>query len=228
MTFNEGMQIDTSNISTSGRGPGRGIAIGGGLGGLLIVVVALFLGVDPSTVVPQQQEIDTRGVEAPGYRPEPMQDRRGRQQVCGVPGGRDDELGGRGVAAAVAGLHPPADDAVQGSGSDRLRTRHQRRRAVLLPGGPDRVLRYRLLPGARRPVRFQRWPVGAGVRGRPRVWPPCAEPPGRPGPGAAGPRGRDRAAGCAPSCRPTATPGVWAHYAAITKQESTDVRSWNR
>jgi uncharacterized protein len=68
MTFNEGMQIDTSNISTSGgRGPGRGIAIGGGLGGLLIVVVALFLGVDPSTVIPQQQQIDTGGVEAPGY-----------------------------------------------------------------------------------------------------------------------------------------------------------------
>jgi predicted metalloprotease len=68
MTFNEGMQIDTTNISTSGGGGGgRGIAIGGGLGGLLIVVVALFLGVDPSTVIPQQQQIDTGGVEAPGY-----------------------------------------------------------------------------------------------------------------------------------------------------------------
>jgi len=67
MTFNEGMQIDTTNISTGGgRGPGRGIAIGGGLGGLLIVVVALFLGVDPSTVVPTEQ-IDTGGIEAPGY-----------------------------------------------------------------------------------------------------------------------------------------------------------------
>ena len=46
MTFNEGMQIDTSTTSTSGggrRGPGRGMAIGGGLGGLLIVVLALFL-----------------------------------------------------------------------------------------------------------------------------------------------------------------------------------------
>ena len=62
MTFNEGMQIDTSNISTGGRGPGRGIAIGGGLGGLLIVVIALFLGVDPSTVEPQQQQIDAGGV----------------------------------------------------------------------------------------------------------------------------------------------------------------------
>ena len=39
MTFNEGMQIDTSTTSSSGggRGPGRGIAIGGGLGGLLII-----------------------------------------------------------------------------------------------------------------------------------------------------------------------------------------------
>ena len=54
MTFNEGMQIDTSNISAGGRGPGRGIAIGGGLGGLVIVVIALLLGIDPSTVVPEQ------------------------------------------------------------------------------------------------------------------------------------------------------------------------------
>lgn len=70
MTFNEGMRIDTSTTSTSsggGRGPGRGIAVGGGLGGLLIVVVALFLGVDPSTVLPQQPPMDTQGVEAPGF-----------------------------------------------------------------------------------------------------------------------------------------------------------------
>src|ERR1700754_915584 len=68
MTFNEGMQIDTSNISAGGgRGPGRGIAIGGGLGGLIIVVMALSLGVDPSAVVPQQQEINAGGVDAPGY-----------------------------------------------------------------------------------------------------------------------------------------------------------------
>jgi uncharacterized protein len=69
MTFNEGMQIDTSNISAGGGGgSGRGIAVGGGLGGLVIVVIALFLGVDPSTVVPQQQQIGTgSGVEAPGY-----------------------------------------------------------------------------------------------------------------------------------------------------------------
>jgi predicted metalloprotease len=68
MTFSEGMQIDTSTTSSSGGGGGggRGIAIGGGVGGLLILVVALFLGVDPSTVIPQEQ-IDTGGVQAPGF-----------------------------------------------------------------------------------------------------------------------------------------------------------------
>ena len=69
MTFNEGMQIDTSTSSSSGGGGGRRIAVGGGLGGLLIVVVALFLGVDPSTVLPQggTGEYDSQGVEAPGF-----------------------------------------------------------------------------------------------------------------------------------------------------------------
>jgi predicted metalloprotease len=70
MTFNEGMQIDTSTTSSSGGGGGgRGIAIGGGLGGLLIVVVALFLGVDPSSVLPADQgQIGSgQGVDAPGF-----------------------------------------------------------------------------------------------------------------------------------------------------------------
>ncbi|WP_019969427.1 neutral zinc metallopeptidase [Mycobacterium sp. 141] len=68
MTFNEGMQIDTSTTSTGGggRGPGRGLAIGGGLGGLLVVVVALFLGIDPGTIMPQQQQIDAGGAQAQG------------------------------------------------------------------------------------------------------------------------------------------------------------------
>ena len=69
MTFNEGMHIDTSTSSSTGggRGGGRGIAVGGGVGGLLIVVIALFFGVDPGTVLPQQQRISTEGVETPGF-----------------------------------------------------------------------------------------------------------------------------------------------------------------
>lgn len=72
MTFNEGMRIDTSTTSSSGGGGGgggRGIAIGGGLGGLIVVVLALFLGVDPGTVMPQggSSQYDTQGVDAPGF-----------------------------------------------------------------------------------------------------------------------------------------------------------------
>ena len=72
MTFNEGMQIDTSTTSSSGGGRGgggRGIAIGGGLTGLIVVVVALFLGVDPGSVLPQGgvDQYGTQGVDAPGF-----------------------------------------------------------------------------------------------------------------------------------------------------------------
>ena len=71
MTFNEGMRIDTSTTSSSGGGGGggRGLAVGGGIGGLVIVVIALFLGVDPGTVLPQQGsgQYDQPGVEAPGF-----------------------------------------------------------------------------------------------------------------------------------------------------------------
>lgn len=67
MTFNEGMQIDTSTTTSSGggRGPGRGMAIGGGVGGLVVVVLALLFGVDPGNIL-SQQPLDTQGVEAPG------------------------------------------------------------------------------------------------------------------------------------------------------------------
>ncbi len=66
MTFNEGMQIDTSTTSSTGGGGGRTIAIGGGLGGLLIVVLALFFGVDPGKVM-TQPPVNTRGDVAPGF-----------------------------------------------------------------------------------------------------------------------------------------------------------------
>jgi hypothetical protein len=45
MTFNEGMQINTSATTTSGGGRRR-VIIGGGIGGLIIVAVGLFLGID--------------------------------------------------------------------------------------------------------------------------------------------------------------------------------------
>ncbi len=64
MTFSEGMQIDTSTTSTGGGGVGRGIAIGGGVGGLVIVMLALFLGVDPGQVISQQRDAQCYGMGA--------------------------------------------------------------------------------------------------------------------------------------------------------------------
>lgn len=65
MTFNEGMQIDTSTTSTSG-GVGRGIAVGGGVAGLVIMVLALLLGADPGDVL-SQRPVDTGQYSAPGF-----------------------------------------------------------------------------------------------------------------------------------------------------------------
>ncbi len=66
MTFNEGMRIDTSTVSTGGRGGGRGIAIGGGFGGLAILLLALFLGVDPGPAL-QQPIGPAQGPEQSSY-----------------------------------------------------------------------------------------------------------------------------------------------------------------
>ncbi|WP_374021848.1 neutral zinc metallopeptidase [Mycobacterium sp. HNNTM2301] len=65
MSFNEGMQIDTSTASSSGGG-GMGMAVGGGGLGLLILIGALLLGVDPGRVINQQQT-NTGGYSAPGF-----------------------------------------------------------------------------------------------------------------------------------------------------------------
>src|ERR1700760_212772 len=67
MTFNEGMQIDTSTTSASGGGGGRVIAIGVGLGGLLFLVVALLLGVDPGKVATQLPAPSASQDVAPGF-----------------------------------------------------------------------------------------------------------------------------------------------------------------
>jgi predicted metalloprotease len=65
MTFSEGMQIDTSTTRSSGGG-GRPMAIGGGAAGLLILVLAMFLGVDPGNVL-TQQPVNTQEDVAPGF-----------------------------------------------------------------------------------------------------------------------------------------------------------------
>lgn len=62
MTFNEGLQIDP-NRASSGGGPGLGgkLALGGGAGGIIVLVLTLLLGGDPGSVLGQ-----FTGVEDPG------------------------------------------------------------------------------------------------------------------------------------------------------------------
>jgi predicted metalloprotease len=48
VSFNEGVSIDTSRASRGRGGRAGGIAAGGGVGGLLIVLLFVFLGGDPS------------------------------------------------------------------------------------------------------------------------------------------------------------------------------------
>jgi predicted metalloprotease len=51
MTFNEGMQIDPDRVSSGGPGMGGKLALGGGAGGLIVLVLALLLGGDPGSIL---------------------------------------------------------------------------------------------------------------------------------------------------------------------------------
>ncbi|KQU02954.1 hypothetical protein ASG56_19205 [Rhodococcus sp. Leaf7] len=53
MTFDPNARIDSSRVSRSSGGRGKGIAVGGGLGGIVLVVITLLLGGDPSSVIGQ-------------------------------------------------------------------------------------------------------------------------------------------------------------------------------
>lgn len=59
MTFNEGMQIDPNAVSSRGPGAGGRIALGGGIGGLVLLVVILLLGGDPTEPSSQSPETGT-------------------------------------------------------------------------------------------------------------------------------------------------------------------------
>ncbi len=50
MAFNEGTRLDTHRIQRRGSGGRGGVAVGGGIGGLLLLVLALIFGLDPSSL----------------------------------------------------------------------------------------------------------------------------------------------------------------------------------
>lgn len=50
MTFRDGARINPGRVSVGGGGRGPKMAIGGGIGGIVIVILAVVLGVDPGTL----------------------------------------------------------------------------------------------------------------------------------------------------------------------------------
>ena len=64
MSFNEGANLDTSQVT--GGGSRAGLAVGGGIGGLLIVLIGAFLGVDLSAINGSGSPFDTSQVQAGG------------------------------------------------------------------------------------------------------------------------------------------------------------------
>lgn len=51
MTFDDGARIDPDRVRVGGGGMGGKLAIGGGAGGLIVLVLALLLGADPSSLL---------------------------------------------------------------------------------------------------------------------------------------------------------------------------------
>lgn len=68
MSFNENVQIDTSQVESGGsggRGPG-GLVVGGGIGGLVLLVIMMFLGINPNNVPSNPSGTDPGQVQPGG------------------------------------------------------------------------------------------------------------------------------------------------------------------
>ena len=48
MSFNDNVQLDTSQVGSGGGGGRGGMVVGGGVGGLILLIVALVFGINPS------------------------------------------------------------------------------------------------------------------------------------------------------------------------------------
>ena len=52
MSFNENVTLDTSQVSSGGRGGGApgGMVVGGGIGGIIMLILAMVFGINPSDI----------------------------------------------------------------------------------------------------------------------------------------------------------------------------------
>ncbi|HQK32834.1 MAG TPA: neutral zinc metallopeptidase [Phycicoccus sp.] len=67
MSFNEGVDLDTSQVESGGGGGGRpgGMVVGGGIGGIIMLIIALIFGINPADL-PTTQGQDTPSQVDPG------------------------------------------------------------------------------------------------------------------------------------------------------------------
>ncbi len=166
-----------------------------------------------------------------------MPDRRGRERTAGLP-----DRGRRQLGAALLELRLRAQQSrvpvrehglLHRPGADGLRLRELAGRAVLLPAGPARLHRPRLLRRAAVALRRRRRALRAGVRHRARVRPSRPEPAPASSTGSATTgRGR-RAVPFARSCRRTATPACgrptrWRRSCWSRSPRPTSTRRWTR
>lgn len=68
MSFNDDVSLDTSQVESGGGGAPGGLAVGGGIGGIIMLIIALIFGIDPSNLPtgggPTDQQVD--GTSASG------------------------------------------------------------------------------------------------------------------------------------------------------------------
>lgn len=68
MSFNDNVTIDTSQVRSGGGGGGApgGLVVGGGIGGIIMLVLALVFGIDPSSIPTGGSQVDPGQVQAGG------------------------------------------------------------------------------------------------------------------------------------------------------------------
>lgn len=67
MSFNDNVQLDTSQVSGGGGGGRGGMVIGGGLGGIILVIIALIFGINPGDLPGTGTDTSSNGqVESAG------------------------------------------------------------------------------------------------------------------------------------------------------------------
>ena len=215
MTFNDNVQLDTSQATSGGSSGGGyggggnfpgGIQVGGGIGGLILLILIFIFG---------GNVLDGGGTQDPGTGTstgqssslDPSQVAPGGSQAggafaqckTGADANKNDEclvIATVNSVQDVLGFGAPAVRSAVLEGQHRalhradavgLRDRLEPGRAVLLPAGQAGLHRRELLPGAAAAVRGERRQPRQGVRRRARVRPPHPGHPRPARPGAAGP-----------------------------------------